>query len=59
MFLTDGEIDYVKILNRVLPNDIRIIGWSPAPTDFSARYPISRNLLPILFADGILVAILN
>ncbi|KAL0432755.1 UNVERIFIED_CONTAM: tRNA pseudouridine(38/39) synthase [Sesamum latifolium] len=32
-----GEIDYVKILNRVLPEDIRIIGWSPAPTDFSAR----------------------
>ncbi|KAK4387790.1 tRNA pseudouridine(38/39) synthase [Sesamum angolense] len=31
-----GEIDYVKILNRVLPEDIRIIGWSPAPTDFSA-----------------------
>ncbi|KAL0286237.1 UNVERIFIED_CONTAM: tRNA pseudouridine(38/39) synthase [Sesamum calycinum] len=33
-----GEIDYVKILNRVLPEDIRIIGWSPAPTDFSARF---------------------
>ncbi|PIN20589.1 tRNA pseudouridine(38/39) synthase [Handroanthus impetiginosus] len=32
-----GEIDYVKILNRVLPQDIRIIGWSPAPTDFRAR----------------------
>ncbi|XP_057775881.1 uncharacterized protein LOC130994809 isoform X3 [Salvia miltiorrhiza] len=34
----DGEIDYVKILNRALPNDIRIIGWSPARTDFSARF---------------------
>ncbi|KAK6116101.1 hypothetical protein DH2020_008370 [Rehmannia glutinosa] len=33
-----GEIDYVKILNRVLPRDIRVIGWSPAPTDFSARF---------------------
>ncbi|KAL2489325.1 Pseudouridine synthase family protein [Forsythia ovata] len=32
------EIDYVKMLNRVLPEDIRIIGWSPAPTDFSARF---------------------
>ncbi|KAL6578290.1 hypothetical protein OROMI_010618 [Orobanche minor] len=31
------EIDYVKILNRVLPKDIRVIGWSPAPTNFSAR----------------------
>ncbi|KAL3845860.1 hypothetical protein ACJIZ3_003263 [Penstemon smallii] len=32
------EIDYVKILNRALPKDIRIIGWSPASTDFSARF---------------------
>lgn len=34
----EGEIDYVNIVNRVLPKDIRIIGWSPAPTDFSARF---------------------
>ncbi|KAG8369258.1 hypothetical protein BUALT_Bualt15G0132800 [Buddleja alternifolia] len=33
-----GELDYVKILNRVLPNDIRVISWSPAPIDFSARF---------------------
>ncbi|XP_051126606.1 uncharacterized protein LOC127248357 isoform X2 [Andrographis paniculata] len=33
-----GELDYVKLLNRVLPKDIRVIGWSPAPTDFSARF---------------------
>ncbi|KAL6527233.1 hypothetical protein OROGR_016323 [Orobanche gracilis] len=32
------EKDYVKILNRVLPKDIRVIGWSPAPTNFSARF---------------------
>ncbi|KAL6573336.1 hypothetical protein OROHE_001795 [Orobanche hederae] len=32
------EIDYVKILNQVLPKDIRVIGWSPAPTNFSARF---------------------
>ncbi|KAL7127829.1 hypothetical protein ABFS83_14G277300 [Erythranthe nasuta] len=33
-----AEIDYVKLLNRVLPKDIRIMGWSPAPIDFSARF---------------------
>lgn len=58
-FLTGGEIDYVKILNRVLPNDIRVMGWSPAPTDFSARYLISCHLLPITFADRIFMAFLN
>ncbi|XP_058218446.1 uncharacterized protein LOC131329365 isoform X2 [Rhododendron vialii] len=33
-----GEIDYVKILNKVLPKDIRVMGWCPAPTEFSARF---------------------
>ncbi|KAK4253040.1 hypothetical protein QN277_010875 [Acacia crassicarpa] len=34
----EGEIDYVKVLNRVLPNDIRILGWCPVPVDFHARF---------------------
>lgn len=34
----EGEIDYVKVLNRVLPKDIRIIGWCPVPLDFHARF---------------------
>ncbi|XP_073223919.1 uncharacterized protein [Cicer arietinum] len=33
-----GEIDYVRVLNRVLPNDIRILGWCPVPVDFHASY---------------------
>lgn len=32
------EIDYVKLLNRHLPNDIRVMGWTPAPNDFNARF---------------------
>lgn len=34
----EGEVDYVKILNKVLPKDVRVMGWCPAPTDFSARF---------------------
>ncbi|KAL9317712.1 hypothetical protein ACSQ67_014229 [Phaseolus vulgaris] len=34
----EGEIDYVRVLNRVLPHDIRILGWCPAPVDFHARF---------------------
>ncbi|XP_019451377.1 PREDICTED: tRNA pseudouridine(38/39) synthase-like isoform X2 [Lupinus angustifolius] len=34
----EGEIDYVRVLNRVLPNDIRIMGWCPVPVDFHARF---------------------
>lgn len=32
-----GEIDYVRLLNRALPKDIRVTGWCPVPVDFSAR----------------------
>ncbi|KAJ3754153.1 pseudouridine synthase [Lentinula raphanica] len=32
------ELNYVAILNRVLPSTIRILAWSPVSTTFSARY---------------------
>jgi tRNA pseudouridine38/39 synthase len=33
------EIQYCKILNRLLPADIRILAWCPSvPADFSARH---------------------
>ncbi|KAH7524954.1 hypothetical protein FEM48_Zijuj06G0174100 [Ziziphus jujuba var. spinosa] len=34
----EGEIDYVRVLNRVLPSDIRVLGWCPVPVGFSARF---------------------
>ncbi|PON48963.1 Pseudouridine synthase [Parasponia andersonii] len=34
----EGEIDYVRVLNRVLPNDIRVLCWCPVPIGFSARF---------------------
>jgi tRNA pseudouridine38/39 synthase len=35
------ELDYPAMLNRVLPADIRVIGWADAPPDFSARFSAS------------------
>ncbi|CAH8566319.1 unnamed protein product [Dicrocoelium dendriticum] len=32
------EIDYVLLLNRVLPHDIRVLAWSPVSEDFNARF---------------------
>ena len=32
------ELPYVQILNRVLPPDIRVLAWCPAPPQFSARF---------------------
>ncbi|KAD4584765.1 hypothetical protein E3N88_22366 [Mikania micrantha] len=34
----EGELDYVRILNGVLPDDIRVLGWRHAPANFSARF---------------------
>ncbi|KAL6316638.1 hypothetical protein AAG906_019548 [Vitis piasezkii] len=34
----EGEIDYVRVLNRVLPKDIRVMGWCPVPIGFHARF---------------------
>ncbi|KNA09061.1 hypothetical protein SOVF_157010 [Spinacia oleracea] len=50
----EGEIDYVRILNKVLPNDIRIIGWSPAPVDFHARFGcLSREYKYFFWSDDL------
>lgn len=38
ILLSDGEIDYVRVINRALPNDIRVLGWCTVPVCFSARY---------------------
>lgn len=36
--LYEREIDYVRILNKELPKDIRVMGWCPVPVDFSSRF---------------------
>ncbi|EAU87740.1 pseudouridine synthase [Coprinopsis cinerea okayama7 len=33
-----NEHDYVSILNRLLPETIRVSAWSPVPSTFSARF---------------------
>ncbi|KAF8377220.1 hypothetical protein HHK36_030594 [Tetracentron sinense] len=45
----EGEVDYVRVLNRVLPKDIRVIGWCPAPTDFHARFSCLSREYKYLF----------
>ncbi|CAN4122161.1 unnamed protein product [Withania somnifera] len=47
-----GEIDYVRVLNQVLPNDIRIIGWSPIPVGFSARFSCLSRVYKYFFWHG-------
>ncbi|KAJ4952413.1 hypothetical protein NE237_029245 [Protea cynaroides] len=43
------EIDYVRVLNRALPKDIRVIGWCPAPIDLHARFSCLSREYKYLF----------
>ena len=40
-----GEMDYVRVLNRVLPPDVRVVSWAPAPAELC-----SSHLLLLLFS---------
>ncbi|KAH7683570.1 Pseudouridine synthase I TruA protein [Dioscorea alata] len=53
----EGEIDYVRVLNRVLPKDIRVIGWCPAPAKFHARFKcLSREYKYLFWCESLDIA---
>ncbi|CAK9195218.1 unnamed protein product [Sphagnum troendelagicum] len=54
LLIDDDEIDYVGVLNRALPDDIRILGWCPVPQGFSARFScLHREYKYIFINDGL------
>jgi len=51
---TESEIDYCTVLNRNLPDDIRVIGWTPAPRlDYSARFDCDGRSYKYVFPRGL------
>ena len=48
----EEELDYPKLLNRVLPADIRVLAWCPAPPDFSARFDCKQRMYKYCFPRG-------
>lgn len=48
----DKEIDYCKILNRVLPSNIQCIAWAPTESDFSARFNCNGRTYKYYFPKG-------
>ena len=44
-----SEYPYEKILNNLLPPDIRILGWSPVSDDFSARFSATTRTYRYFF----------
>ena len=47
-----AEYPFAKMLNGVLPDDIRILGWSPVSDDFSARFLSDNAKISILFRQA-------
>nr|CAD7452153.1 unnamed protein product [Timema tahoe] len=50
--MTEGELPYTKILNRLLPEDIRVLEWRPAPPDLSARFQCKQRTYKYFFPRG-------
>ena len=48
----EDELDYPKLLNRVLPPDIRVLAWCPAPPNFSARFDCKQRTYKYYFPRG-------
>ncbi|CAG5905605.1 unnamed protein product [Menidia menidia] len=46
------ELPYVKILNRVLPQDIRVLDWAPVAEGFSARFDCQSRTYRYYFPRG-------
>ena len=54
------ELDYPAILNRILPDDIRVIAWAPVADDFSARFScVSRMYKYLIPSHGLDVALME
>lgn len=48
----NNELPYCKMLNRILPKDIRIVAWSPVNDDFSARFNCGSRTYKYWFPRG-------
>ncbi|KAL4660508.1 tRNA pseudouridine(38/39) synthase [Arapaima gigas] len=47
-----AELPYIKMLNRVLPPDIRVLDWAAVETSFSARFDCQSRTYRYYFPCG-------
>lgn len=46
------ELSYCKILNKILPRDIKCTAWAPVNDDYSARFDCKRRMYKYFFPRG-------
>ena len=49
---TEGEFNYSGILNRLMPPNIRVIGWTPVDAAFNARFGCLQRTYKYFFERG-------
>ncbi|KAJ1987056.1 pseudouridine synthase deg1 [Dimargaris cristalligena] len=49
--LNARELPYIRMLNRDLPADIRVVAWAPVPLDFNARFDCIWRHYKYYFSD--------
>lgn len=50
----EEELPYVKMLNGVLPEDIRVLAWAPVSDGFSSRFDCTKRMYKYYFPKGTL-----
>jgi tRNA pseudouridine38/39 synthase len=51
------ELNYVYLLNRVLPEDIRVLAWCPVSSHFNARCRLDLTACVELTSTSFLMAV--
>lgn len=51
-YKVNDELEYSKILNRILPDSIRCIAWAPVRSDYSARFDCKFRTYKYFFPRG-------
>ncbi|XP_039286287.1 tRNA pseudouridine(38/39) synthase isoform X1 [Nilaparvata lugens] len=47
-----NDIPYCKMLNNILPDDIKVLAWAPVPQHFSARFDCKSRTYRYSFPKG-------
>ncbi|KAI9477277.1 pseudouridine synthase [Coemansia mojavensis] len=54
LYVRSRELPYVNMLNKLLPQEIRILAWAPVKPDFSARFSCKSRFYRYFFSqDGL------
>lgn len=48
----DNELDYPKMLNSFLPQEVKVLAWSPIDDDFNARFDCTQREYRYMFPKG-------